>query len=84
MICYIYSCALLIKNVPAHVFLFFLSSCADQVLEKAMHKCVLKPLKSVIEATLHDFQVRKRAIIKLCLYYESNTRQKDAMYIIHV
>ncbi|KAK2815578.1 hypothetical protein Q5P01_026045 [Channa striata] len=29
----------------------------DQVLEKAMHKCVLKPLKSVIEATLHDFQV---------------------------
>ncbi|XP_029005653.1 LOW QUALITY PROTEIN: ras and Rab interactor 2 [Betta splendens] len=29
----------------------------DYVLEKAMHKCVLKPLKSVIEATLHDFQV---------------------------
>ncbi|KAM3623821.1 uncharacterized protein V6R79_015942 [Siganus canaliculatus] len=29
----------------------------DQVLEKAMHKCVLKPLKSVIEVALHDFQV---------------------------
>uniref|UniRef100_A0A3Q1IC53 Ras and Rab interactor 2 n=1 Tax=Anabas testudineus TaxID=64144 RepID=A0A3Q1IC53_ANATE len=29
----------------------------DHVLEKAMHKCVLKPLKSVIEVTLHDFQV---------------------------
>uniref|UniRef100_A0A8C9Z089 Ras and Rab interactor 2 n=1 Tax=Sander lucioperca TaxID=283035 RepID=A0A8C9Z089_SANLU len=30
----------------------------NQVLEKAMHKCVLKPLKSVIEVALHDFQVR--------------------------
>uniref|UniRef100_A0A3B4AK59 Uncharacterized protein n=1 Tax=Periophthalmus magnuspinnatus TaxID=409849 RepID=A0A3B4AK59_9GOBI len=29
----------------------------DQVLEKAMHKCVLKPLKSVIDVILHDFQV---------------------------
>ncbi|KAM9856882.1 ras and Rab interactor 2-like [Aulostomus maculatus] len=29
----------------------------DQVLEKAMHKCVLKPLKSVIEVALYDFQV---------------------------
>ncbi|XP_053714063.1 ras and Rab interactor 2 isoform X1 [Synchiropus splendidus] len=29
----------------------------DQVLEKAMHKCVLKPLKSVIDVALHDFQV---------------------------
>ncbi|KAL1005901.1 hypothetical protein UPYG_G00065360 [Umbra pygmaea] len=29
----------------------------DMVLEKAMHKCVLKPLKSVVEATLHDLQV---------------------------
>ncbi|KAM6971887.1 ras and Rab interactor 2-like [Aplochiton taeniatus] len=29
----------------------------DQVLEKAMHKCVLKPLKSVVEVALHDFQV---------------------------
>lgn len=33
-------------------------SSTDQVLEKAMHKCVLKPLKSVIEVALHDFQVR--------------------------
>ncbi|KAM6940511.1 ras and Rab interactor 2-like [Xenentodon cancila] len=33
----------------------------DQVLEKAMHKCVLKPLKSVIEAALHDFQVNSGA-----------------------
>uniref|UniRef100_A0A3Q3RPY4 Ras and Rab interactor 2 n=1 Tax=Mastacembelus armatus TaxID=205130 RepID=A0A3Q3RPY4_9TELE len=33
----------------------------DQVLEKAMHKCVLKPLKSVIEAVLHDFQVSSGA-----------------------
>ncbi|XP_057197877.1 ras and Rab interactor 2 isoform X2 [Triplophysa rosa] len=29
----------------------------DQVMEKAMHKCVLKPLKPVIEAALQDFQV---------------------------
>lgn len=34
--------------------------CADQVLEKAMHKCVLKPLKSIIEAALHDFQVSNK------------------------
>uniref|UniRef100_A0A673BBG9 Ras and Rab interactor 2 n=1 Tax=Sphaeramia orbicularis TaxID=375764 RepID=A0A673BBG9_9TELE len=33
----------------------------DQVLEKAMHKCVLKPLKSVIEAILHDYQVNSGA-----------------------
>ncbi|KAM9769979.1 LOW QUALITY PROTEIN: ras and Rab interactor 2-like, partial [Menidia menidia] len=33
----------------------------DQVLEKAMHKCVLKPLRGVIEAALHDFQVRSGA-----------------------
>ncbi|XP_036384179.1 ras and Rab interactor 2-like isoform X3 [Megalops cyprinoides] len=33
----------------------------DQVLEKAMHKCVLKPLKSVVEAALHDFQVSSGA-----------------------
>lgn len=31
---------------------------ADRVLEKAMHKCVLKPLQRVIEVALHDFQVR--------------------------
>ncbi|RXN23421.1 ras and Rab interactor 2-like isoform X1 [Labeo rohita] len=30
---------------------------ANQVMEKAMHKCVLKPLKPVIEAALRDFQV---------------------------
>ncbi|MCJ8730513.1 hypothetical protein PDJAM_G00185380 [Pangasius djambal] len=29
----------------------------DQVLEKAMHKCILKPLKPVMEAALHNFQV---------------------------
>lgn len=33
-------------------------TCTDQVLEKAMHKCVLKPLKSVVEVVLHEFQVR--------------------------
>ncbi|XP_028253921.1 ras and Rab interactor 2-like isoform X2 [Parambassis ranga] len=33
----------------------------DRVLEKAMHKCVLKPLKSVIESALHDFQVKSGA-----------------------
>lgn len=32
-------------------------SSIDQVLEKAMHKCVLKPLKPVIEVALRDFQV---------------------------
>ncbi|XP_046885019.1 ras and Rab interactor 2 isoform X1 [Hypomesus transpacificus] len=30
----------------------------DQVLEKAMHKCVLKPLKGVVGAALQEFQVR--------------------------
>ncbi|KAG7512365.1 ras and Rab interactor 2-like [Solea senegalensis] len=30
----------------------------DQVLEKAMHKCVLKPLKQVVNVALHEFQVR--------------------------
>ncbi|XP_058241632.1 ras and Rab interactor 2 [Hemibagrus wyckioides] len=29
----------------------------DQVLEKAMHKCILKPLKPVVETALHGFQV---------------------------
>ncbi|KAG7486972.1 ras and Rab interactor 2 isoform X1 [Solea senegalensis] len=33
----------------------------DRVLEKAMHKCVLKPLKTMIEVVLHDFQVRSGA-----------------------
>ncbi|KAL3067562.1 hypothetical protein OYC64_017315 [Pagothenia borchgrevinki] len=37
----------------------------DQVLEKAMHKCVLKPLKSVIEVALHDFQVKSGALQQL-------------------
>ncbi|XP_042358059.1 ras and Rab interactor 2-like [Plectropomus leopardus] len=30
----------------------------DQVLEKAMHKCVLKPLKPVVSVALQEFQVR--------------------------
>ncbi|TSK22711.1 Ras and Rab interactor 2 [Bagarius yarrelli] len=30
----------------------------DQVLEKAMHKCILKPLKPVLKEALHSFQVR--------------------------
>ncbi|XP_004065810.2 ras and Rab interactor 2 isoform X2 [Oryzias latipes] len=33
----------------------------DPVLEKAMHKCVLKPLHHVIEVALHDFQVSSGA-----------------------
>ncbi|XP_071337690.1 ras and Rab interactor 2-like isoform X2 [Trachinotus anak] len=33
----------------------------DQVLEKAMHKCVLKPLKPVVSAALQEFQVRSGA-----------------------
>nr|XP_023680909.1 ras and Rab interactor 2 isoform X2 [Paramormyrops kingsleyae] len=33
----------------------------DQVLEKAMHKCVLKPLRSVVETALMDFQVTSGA-----------------------
>ncbi|XP_069545934.1 ras and Rab interactor 2-like isoform X1 [Brachyistius frenatus] len=33
----------------------------DHVLEKAMHKCVLKPLKSVVTAALQEFQVRNGA-----------------------
>uniref|UniRef100_A0A3P9N2S9 Ras and Rab interactor 2 n=2 Tax=Poecilia reticulata TaxID=8081 RepID=A0A3P9N2S9_POERE len=37
----------------------------DRVLEKAMHKCVLKPLKSVIEVILHDFQVNSGALQQL-------------------
>ncbi|XP_042070384.1 ras and Rab interactor 2 isoform X2 [Haplochromis burtoni] len=30
----------------------------DQVLEKAMHKCVLKPLKAVVSSALQEFQIR--------------------------
>lgn len=30
---------------------------ADVVLEKAMHKCILKPLKGHVEAMLKDFHV---------------------------
>ncbi|XP_012708190.2 ras and Rab interactor 2 isoform X1 [Fundulus heteroclitus] len=37
----------------------------DRVLEKAMHKCVLKPLKSVIEVIQHDFQVNSGALQQL-------------------
>ncbi|XP_005919353.1 ras and Rab interactor 2 isoform X1 [Haplochromis burtoni] len=37
----------------------------DQVLEKAMHKCVLKPLNSVIETALRDFQVSSGALQQL-------------------
>lgn len=33
----------------------------DRVLEKAMHKCVLKPLKPVVSAALQEFQVRSGA-----------------------
>uniref|UniRef100_A0A8P4GKC3 Ras and Rab interactor 2 n=1 Tax=Dicentrarchus labrax TaxID=13489 RepID=A0A8P4GKC3_DICLA len=34
---------------------------ADRVLEKAMHKCVLKPLKPVVSVALKEFQVRSGA-----------------------
>ncbi|XP_056136036.1 ras and Rab interactor 2-like isoform X2 [Lampris incognitus] len=37
----------------------------DQVLEKAMHKAVLKPLKSAVEVALHDFQVSSGAWLQL-------------------
>uniref|UniRef100_A0A087XY54 Ras and Rab interactor 2 n=1 Tax=Poecilia formosa TaxID=48698 RepID=A0A087XY54_POEFO len=40
-------------------------ACTDRVLEKAMHKCVLKPLKSIIEVILHDFQVKSGALQQL-------------------
>ncbi|KAJ3615144.1 hypothetical protein NHX12_018712 [Muraenolepis orangiensis] len=33
----------------------------DHVLEKAMHKCVLKPLKASLDVVLHDFQVSSGA-----------------------
>nr|XP_020475271.1 ras and Rab interactor 2-like isoform X2 [Monopterus albus] len=33
----------------------------DRVLEKAMHKCVLKPLKPVVSVALQEFQVRSTA-----------------------
>ncbi|XP_030012214.1 ras and Rab interactor 2 [Sphaeramia orbicularis] len=33
----------------------------DGVLEKAMHKCVLKPLKPVVSAALQEYQVRSGA-----------------------
>ncbi|XP_041960483.1 ras and Rab interactor 2 isoform X2 [Alosa sapidissima] len=33
----------------------------DPVLERAMHKCVLKPLKATMETALHDFEVRSGA-----------------------
>lgn len=38
---------------------FLLSS--DGVLERAMHKCILKPLKSVLSTALQEFQVRSGA-----------------------
>ncbi|XP_062851654.1 ras and Rab interactor 2 [Trichomycterus rosablanca] len=37
----------------------------DRVLEKAMHKCILKPLKSVVETALHDFQVKSGILQQL-------------------
>ncbi|XP_070697029.1 ras and Rab interactor 2 [Pempheris klunzingeri] len=37
----------------------------DRVLEKAMHKCVLKPLKLVVSMALHEFQVRSGAWLEL-------------------
>lgn len=37
---------------------FSLRSSTDQVLEKAMHKCVLKPLKAVVSSALQEFQIR--------------------------
>ncbi|XP_056251707.1 ras and Rab interactor 2-like isoform X1 [Seriola aureovittata] len=37
----------------------------DQVLEKAMHKCVLKPLKPVVSAALQEFQVRSGEWLEL-------------------
>lgn len=37
---------------------FVSSSSADTVLEKAMHKCVLKPLKAVVSTALQEFQER--------------------------
>lgn len=52
-------------NVLNTLVCVLLSSPTDQVLEKAMHKCVLKPLKSVIEVALHDFQVRERNLVIL-------------------
>ncbi len=33
----------------------------DRVLEKAMHKCVLKPLNPVVSMALQEFQVRSGA-----------------------
>uniref|UniRef100_A0A8C7XTB5 Ras and Rab interactor 2a n=1 Tax=Oryzias sinensis TaxID=183150 RepID=A0A8C7XTB5_9TELE len=33
----------------------------DHILERAMHKCVLKPLRPTISAALQDFQVRSGA-----------------------
>ncbi|XP_045899345.1 ras and Rab interactor 2-like, partial [Micropterus dolomieu] len=33
----------------------------DRVLEKAMHKCILKPLKPVVSVALQEFQVRSGA-----------------------
>uniref|UniRef100_A0A3B3B661 Ras and Rab interactor 2a n=1 Tax=Oryzias melastigma TaxID=30732 RepID=A0A3B3B661_ORYME len=33
----------------------------DHVLERAMHKCVLKPLRPMVSAALQDFQVRSGA-----------------------
>nr|XP_046256967.1 ras and Rab interactor 2-like isoform X2 [Scatophagus argus]XP_046256968.1 ras and Rab interactor 2-like isoform X2 [Scatophagus argus] len=37
----------------------------DRVLEKSMHKCVLKPLKQVISAALQEFQERSGALQEL-------------------
>lgn len=54
LLCHYFCCEFLPK---AHCNVTVLFSSLDQVMEKAMHKCVLKPLKSVIEDALKDFQV---------------------------
>ncbi|KAG5855661.1 hypothetical protein ANANG_G00051480 [Anguilla anguilla] len=41
----------------------------DQVLEKAMHKCVLKPLKGVVDAALRDFQKIRHKFHNMCKMY---------------
>lgn len=57
-------------------------SLTDQVLEKAMHKCVLKPLKSIIEVILHDFQVRHKLIPIQMLYLNWAGKEHRFMLVI--
>ncbi|KAG5278658.1 hypothetical protein AALO_G00101370 [Alosa alosa] len=52
----------------------------DPVLERAMHKCVLKPLKATMETALHDFEIRH----KLHAMGKMYSPEKKVQLLLHV